>query len=500
MKKAIRQFINYFILQILSLKQKTINGLFWSFIDSFANQGVQFVVGIILARILSPREFGLIGMLTIFIAISQSFIESGFSSALIRKKDCTQTDYSTIFYFNLGIGVFFYCILFISAGAISSFFKEPQLEMLLQVLGLGLILNAFGIIQRTILTKNINFKLQTKVSLVASIGSGSIAIAMAILNYGVWSLVALTLTRFGLTSLFLWIWAKWKPLLVFSKKSFNELFAFGSKLLVSGLIDTTYRNIYYLIIGKYFSAIELGYYTRADQFKALPSQNLTGIISRVSYPILSSIQDDIPKLKAAYQKIIRSTMFVTFILMLGMAAVAKPMILTLIGEKWLPAVIYLQMLCFVGMFYPLHALNLNMLQVQGRSDLFLKLEIIKKILAIPTIIIGILFGIKIMILGMMVNTMIAYYLNSYWSGKMLGYSFFQQVKDILPSLAVASVMSGCVFGLNFIGINSPLLLLGIQIITGAILTILICELINFNDYKYIKTTILDKLIKTKPHA
>jgi O-antigen/teichoic acid export membrane protein len=483
-----------------NLKQKTIGGLFWSFIDSFANQGVQFVVGIILARILSPREFGLIGMLTIFIAISQSFIDSGFSSALIRKKDCSQTDYSTIFYFNLVIGVIFYIILFISAGAISAFFEEPQLKMLLQVLGLGLILNALGIIQRTILTKNINFKLQTKVSLVASIGSGVIAIAMALLDYGVWSLVALTLTRFGFTSLLLWIWAKWKPLLVFSKKSFKELFAFGSKLLVSGLIDTTYRNIYYLIIGKYFSAIELGYYTRADQFKALPSQNLTGIISRVSYPILSSIQDDIPKLKAAYQKIIRSTMFVTFILMLGMAAVAKPMILTLIGEKWLPAVIYLQMLCFVGMFHPLHALNLNMLQVQGRSDLFLKLEIIKKILAVPIIIIGIIFGIKIMILGMMVNTTIAYYLNSYWSGKMLGYSFFQQVKDILPSLAVASVMSASVFGLNFIGINSPLLLLVIQIITGAILTILICELTNLNDYKFIKSTILDKLFKTKPHA
>lgn len=485
---------------ILSLKQKTINGLLWSFIDSFANQGVQFIIGIILARLLSPREFGLIGMLTIFIAISQSFVDSGFSNALIRKQKCTQTDYSTVFYFNLIVGILFYLILYFSAGSISSFFKEPQLKLLLQVLGFGVLLNAVGIIQRTILTKEINFKLQTKVSIVASIGSGSIAIAMALFDYGVWSLVALTLTRFGLNTLFLWIWAKWKPLLVFSKQSFKELFAFGSKLLVSGLIDTTYRNIYYLIIGKYFSAIELGYYTRADQFKALPSQSLTGIISRVSYPILSSIHDDIPKLKAAYQKIIRSTMFVTFILMLGMAAVAKPMILTLIGEKWLPIVIYLQMLCFIGMFYPLHALNLNMLQVQGRSDLFLKLEIIKKILAIPIIIIGILFGIKIMILGMMVITIIAYYLNSYWSGKLLGYSFLQQIKDILPSFAIASVMSGSVFGLNFIGINSPLLLLVIQIITGAILTILICELINFNDYKYLKSTILDKLLKTKPNA
>ena len=353
----------------MSLKQKTITGLLWSFIDTFAGQGISFIVGIILARILSPREFGLIGMITIFIAVSQSFIDSGFSSALIRKKDCSQTDYSTIFYFNLMVGIIFYVILFISAGAISSFFKEPQLYMILKVLGLGLILNAFGIIQRTILTKEINFKLQTKISLVASIGSGAVAISMALSNYGVWSLVVLTLGKVGLNSLFLWIWAKWKPLFVFSKKSFIELFSFGSKLLLSGLIDTIYRNVYYLIIGKFFSAAELGYYTRADQFQTLPSSNLNGVISRVSYPILSSIQDEPERLKSNYKKLIRSTMFLTFFLMLGLAAVAKPMVLTLIGEKWLPSVIYLQMLCFVGMQYPLHSLNLNILQVKGRSDL-----------------------------------------------------------------------------------------------------------------------------------
>jgi len=468
------------------LKQKTIKGLFWSFIDSFSNSGVQFLVGIILARILSPREFGLIGMLTIFIAISHSFIDSGFSRALIRKKNCTQTDYSTIFYFNIIVGVLFYFILFFSASSISSFFGEPQLEMLLKVLGLGLILNALGIIQRTILTKDINFKLQTKVSLIASIGSGVIAIIMAMLNYGVWSLVALTVFRFGLTSLFLWILTKWKPLFVFSKVSFKELFSFGSKLLLSGLIDTIYNNIFYLIIGKYYSTVELGFYTRAEQFQALPSQNLTGMISKVTYPVLSSIQDDIPNLKLTYQRILRSTMFIAFILMLGMAAVAKPMILVFIGVKWLPAVIYLQLLCLVGMFYPLHALNLNMLQVQGRSDLFLRLEIIKKIIAIPSILIGVFYGIKIMILGMIVHTVICFYLNSYYSGKVLKYSSIDQINDILPSFAIALIVGSVVFTLNFMGIGPPLLLLVIQLFTGALLTILICELTNFKDYYYIK--------------
>lgn len=428
-----------------TLKQKTITGTIWSFIDSFANQGIQFIVGILLARILSPREFGLIGMLAIFIALSQSFVDSGFTHALIRKRDCTQTDYSTVFYFNLVVGIILYLILFFFAGSISVFFNEPQLELLLQVLGIGLILNAFGMIQRTILTKNINFKFQTRVSVIASTLSGIIALTMAYNGSGVWSLVALTLSRFGFSSILLWMWTKWKPSLIFSTRSFKELFSFGNKLLLSGLIDTAYRNIYYLIIGKYFSTAELGYYTRADQFQALPSQQLTGVFGRVSYPILSAIQNDVKKLRTAYKQIIKSTMLITFVFMLGMAAIAKPMILTLIGEQWLPSVIYLQMLCFVGMFYPLHALNLNMLKVQGRSDLFLRLEIIKKILAIPVIIIGIIYGIKIMILGMLINTIIAYYLNSFWSGKLIGYSSFEQVKDIFPSFLLAFTVAAIVY-------------------------------------------------------
>lgn len=480
-----------------ALKQKTFNGLLWSFTDNFANLGIQFVAGIILARILTPREFGLIGMITIFVAISQSIVDSGFSQALIRKKDCTRTDYSTVFFFNLVAGIVFFTVLFFAAPAISSFFNEPELKSIVQVLGLVLIINSLTIIQRTILTRRINFKLQARISVIASTGSGIIAITLASLNFGVWSLVALQISKQAINSILLWLWNRWKPKFVFSKDSFNELFGFGSKLLLSGLIDTTYRNIYYLIIGKYFSAVELGYYTRADQFRILPSQNITGVIQRVTYPVLSSIQDDIPRLRTNYQKLIRSTMFITFILMLGMAAIAKPMILTLIGEKWLPSVIYLQMLCFVGMFYPLHALNLNMLNVQGRSDLFLKLEIIKKSLAIPTIIVGVIWGIKIMIAGMMVNTIIAYYLNSYWSGRKIGYSFKQQVKDILPSFILAASVSALVFGLGIVLPFNPLIKLIMQVLAGALLTITISEMIRFRDYLFLKELFLDKITPNK---
>jgi O-antigen/teichoic acid export membrane protein len=478
-----------------SLKQKTISGLIWSFIDSVAGQGITFIVGIILARLLSPKEFGLIGMLTIFIAISQSFIDSGFHHALIRKQDCTQADYSTVFYFNIVVGVFFYILLFACANSIGIFFHEPILKQLIRVLGLALIINSFTIIQSTLLTKRIDFKLQAKISVIASFVSGIISIYMAYTGWGVWSLVALTLLKYAINSLLLWCWNKWKPIFVFSRKSFKELFSFGSKLLVSGLIDTIYRNVYYVIIGKYFAAVELGYYTRAEQFQSLPSANLQSIIGRVSYPVLSTIQDDIPRLRETYKKIIRSTMLITFVLMLGMAAIAKPMILTLIGEKWEPCVIYLQMLCFAGMLYPLHALNLNMLNIQGRSDLFLRLEIIKKVLAIPVIVITVFFGIKAMISGMILLSLIAYYLNSYWSGRLIGYSFLEQIKDILPSFMIAAVMSIVVFIEGMFIKMTPLSMLIVQLTTGAVLTFSLCEGFRFKDYLYIKEIVNDKFLK-----
>ncbi|MDX8339302.1 lipopolysaccharide biosynthesis protein [Draconibacterium sp. IB214405] len=477
----------------MSLRQKTLYGLTWSFIDQIANLGITFIVGITLARILSPREFGLIGMITIFIAVSYTFVNGGFTQALIRKKNCTDTDYSTVFYFNLLISIVFFILLYIFSPAISSFFKEPELMLILQVLGSLLMIDALGLIQRTILIKNINFKLQAKISLISSLCSGVIAIVMAYKGFGIWSLVAQRISRQLIKTLLLWTWNRWIPALQFSKESFKELFGFGSKLLVSGLIDTIYQQIYLLVIGKFFSAQELGYYTRADQFKNLPSQNLNGIINQVTYPVLSSIQDDIPRLRNSYKKLIRSTMFITFVLMLGMAAIAEPMIITLIGEKWRSSILLLQMLSCVGMFYPLQALNLNMLKVQGRSDLFLKLEIIKKLLAIPTIIVGIFWGIKIMIVGMFVNTLIAYYLNSYWSGRMIGYSILEQLRDIIPSFLLAMAMAITVYYIGTFVRLRPIWTLIIQILTGATFTIIISEIIKMRDYLFLKEIALEKL-------
>ncbi len=480
-----------------TIKQKTISGLMWSFIDSFAQKGITFIVGIILARLILPREFGLIGMIGIFIAISTSFMDSGFGSALIRKKDCTDQDYSTVFYYNLIVGVFFYWVIFLSAPAISRFFNEPQLTPLVQVLGLVLIIDSFTIIQTTILTKKIDFKLQTKVSVISSIISGGVGILMAYSGFGVWSLVAMQISQRAINSFLLWLWNSWSPLLVFSKESFSELFSFGYKLLISGLIDTLYRNIYLMIIGKYFSAQALGFYTRANQFTALPSENIVRIISRVSYPVLAQILEDKHALKRNYKKIIKSTMLISFVLMMGMAAVAEPMVITLIGEPWRPSIVYLQLLCFVGMMYPLHALNLNMLNVQGRSDLFLKLEIIKKILAIPVIIIGVMFGIKAMIMGMIVNTQIAYFLNSYWSGKFIDYSMLEQVRDIMPSFILAISTTAIVVFIGWLLPFGYLPTLIIQVISGAVLVFLISEITKLEAYLFMKNILQTKLSEIK---
>jgi len=480
-----------------SLKQKTISGLSWSFVDQMGNLVISFVVGIVLARLLSPREFGLIGMIIVFVAISESFINSGFSNALIRKQNCTNTDYSTVFYFNLVVGFLFFLLLNISTPAISSFFNEPELQPIVRVMAWILMVNSLSIIQRTILVKRVDFKLFARISIISSLSSGAIALIMAFNGYGVWSLVAQRLSKQILETLFLWIWNNWRPQLLFSWDSFKELFDFGSKLLISGLIDTIYRNVYYLIIGKFFSAQELGYYTKADDFKRIPSEGLNGVISRVSFPVLSSIQDDKPRLKTNYQELIRSTMFITFILMMGLAAVSEPMVITLIGEKWRPSIVYLQLLCFVGMMYPLHALNLNMLQVSGRSDLFLKLEVIKKLLAIPIILIGIYWGVKAMIIGMIINSQIAYLLNSYWSGKFVGYSTKEQALNIFPSFSFAISMGLAVYLLGSFLPLAEVWILVIQIVFGAIFVFVFGELFKFKEYMYIKSLVLEQLNKLK---
>ena len=471
----------------------------WSALENVTRLGVTFVVSIVLARLLSPEEYGLIGILTIFIAIFNAIVDSGFTNALIRKQDATDTDYSTVFYTNLVLSVILAAVLFFCAKPISVFFERPELVSLTQVMSSVVIINALSIVQRVRTTKAIDFKTQTKITFISSIGSGVIGIAMAYLGYGVWALVGQQVSNQLLTTLFFWIYNKWMPKLVFSWASFKEMWAFGSKLLASGLIDTAWKEVYQVVIGKCYSPATLGLYTRAKQFADLCSSNLTSVVQRVSYPVLSSIQYDKLRLKGAYQRVIKAIMLPTFVLMLGMAACSESMIYVLIGEQWLECVPMLQIICTYGMLYPLHALNLNMLQVQGRSDLFLKLEIIKKIIAIGPLLLGIFVDIYWMLAGTCVTGILSYYLNAYYSGHFLNYSIKEQVKDILPSFEVAIAMTLPVYAMSFIPLN-PFILLPLQIVAGAIITISICEVTKLPEYielKGIAMPILNKVIKRK---
>ena len=477
-----------------SLKDKTVRGASWSLIDSIAGQGITFLVGLVLARLLSPEEYGLIGIILIFVSVFNCIVDSGFSNALIRKNDAKDIDYNTVFLSNLIFSVILFFTLYISSPAISKFFNLPQLVPLLRVMGVIVIINAFAIIQRTIFVKKVDFKTQTKVSLISSITSGVVGIGMAVSGMGVWSLVGQQISRQFLNSVFLWIFSNWYPRLQFSLNSFKELFGFGWKLLVSSLIDTVWREIYQVVIGKCYTPETLGQYTRAQQFASIFSSNLTTVVQRVSYPVLSSVQDDKERLKYGYQRIIKVTMLLTFVLMLGLAAIAKPMILVLIGEQWLPCVPFLQLICLQMMFYPLHSLNLNMLQVQGRSDLFLRLEIIKKIIAIVPLLLGIFVNIYWMLGGSVITGVISYYLNAYYSGPFLNYSIKDQVKDIFPSFVVALTMSIPVFVMSFIPLN-PIILLPLQILVGAAITIVICEIIKLQEYYELKGIVAQYVTK-----
>ena len=468
-----------------SLKNKTVKGMGWSALENVTRLGVTFVVSIVLARLLSPEEYGLIGILTIFIAIFNAIVDSGFTNALIRKQDATDTDYSTVFYTNLVLSVVLAAVLFFCAKPISVFFERPELVSLTQVMSSVVIINALSIVQRVRTTKAIDFKTQTKITFISSIGSGVIGISMAYMGYGVWALVGQQILNQLLTTLFFWTYNKWIPKFVFSWASFKEMWTFGSKLLASRLIDTAWQEVYQVVIGKCYSPVTLGLFTRAKQFSDLCSANLTSVVQRVSYPVLSSIQDDRVRLKGAYQRVIKTTMLPTFVLMLGLAACAEPMIYVLIGEQWLECVPMLQIISTYGMLYPLHAINLNMLQVQGRSDLFLKLEIIKKIIAIGPLLLGVFVDIYLMLAGSLVTSLISYYLNAYYSGPFLNYSIREQVKDILPSFVVALAMSVPVYAMSFIPLN-PFILLILQIVVGAVISICICEATKLPEYLEIK--------------
>ncbi len=422
------------------LKQKTVHGLAWSTIQNFTNHGVEFFLMLFMARLLGPKEYGIIGLTSIFLAITSAFVNSGFSNALIRKKDCTQDDFSTVFVFNFVISIICYFIIFFIAPYAADFYNEPILSPVLRVLGLQLIITGFCAVQNTILTKNIDFKKKTKISVTRNIVSGFVGLFFAFMGFGVWALVIQAMTSAVLFSIMLWSTTEWYPSLRFSKKSFKEMFAYGSNLLMSSLLNITYGQIYPIVIGKVFSSATLGNFTRARHWASLISHNLTNIINTVTFPVLAKVNDDDKRLESIYRRMIRTSCFIIFPLIIGMSAVAKPLVYVTIGEKWDFSAYLLEIICFSMMWYPIHALNLNLLKVKGRSDLFLRLEIIKKIIGVCILCISVPLGIIAMCYFSILSSLICLIINTYYTGKLINVGFMKQMRDIAPTLLLSLVM------------------------------------------------------------
>ena len=412
-----------------SVKEDTLRSVKWSAVERFSVQGIYFITGILMARQLSPSDYGAISMLGVFLAISNTFIDSGFSSALIRKKGPTDEDFTTVFYFNAMVSILCYVVLFFAAPTIAAFFKIPLLASILRVQAISLIIGALTSVQIAKLTIALDFKSLAKRTLLASIISGVVGITCAYSGLGVWSLVIQNLTNATVSMLFIWHCVKWHPKLLFSKKSFNELFSFGSKLLASSLINTLYNNLNTIVIGKFFTAKDLGEYDKGTSMAILPVSTVNGIIAKVTYPILARLQDDDERMIAVYRKYICIMSMIIFFGCCLLASVGKPLILLLLTTKWEHAIIYLQIFSFSIMFDHISAINLNILLVKGRSDLFLKLEIIKKTISTLILFAAIPFGVLGICISKIIYCQIAIIANTYYTGKLFHLGYWEQIKD-----------------------------------------------------------------------
>lgn len=468
-----------------SLKNKSIKGLFWSFCDLISSQGIQFIIQVILARLLVPKDFGIIGIIMVFVAISQALIDSGFNNAMIREKELAREDYSTVFFFNLFVSVLLYILLFFSSGAIGGFFREPQLEAVLRVLALTLVIGSFGLIQRTMMIRSINFKVQTKINIFSTVLSGAAAIAAAYMGAGVWSLVIKQLISQMLQSFLLCFHNRWRPVPVFRAASFKRLFSFGWKLMVSGFIFTLYNNLYLVVIGRIFSAVELGYYSNAQKLRDMAAQSVTVSVQKVSYPVLSSLQEDEERLRNLYKKLILTSVFVTFPMLLGLASVADPLIRTVFGQKWVNSIPYFQILCMAGMPFSLQVINLNILQVKGRSDLFLGLEIIKIAIGLASIagVFLLRLGITALLWSTVLVSVISYFTDSFYSKKLIAYSTKQQIKDMLPILSAALIMAAAAYFTGRLLPGNNFVRLVLQTAVGVTVYGVTCKIIRVKEFE-----------------
>jgi len=480
-------------MDLTGLKAKTMLALSWGMLESLGVQGIRFCVGMLLARLLFPEHFGLIGMLWVFIAVAQSFTDSGYGLALIQKQDVTPADLSTIFYFNVAVGLLAMGAVYWVAPWIAAFFNQPMLTPLTRAMSLIIIINSFGIVHGNLLHKQLNFKTLTKVSLSEVILSGMIGVVMAVAGFGVWSLVAQQVSGAIFRNLLLWFMNSWRPARVFKLQSLKQMFGFGSRMLTSGLIDQIFSNIYLLVIGKLFSAADLGYFTRARSVVELPINLVPGLVARVTFPLFSKLQDDPVLLKRAMKKALTGLVLVTFPMMIGLAVIARPLILALLTEKWAECIPYLELLCFCGLLHPVSLINLNLLLALGRSKLYLRLEIITKILIVISAATTWPWGITGMIYGLILYSIISYYLNSYYTGRLIGYPIREQLRDAFPYVIISGVMGISIYALDLLPFSDYWSMLLSKIVTGIAVYTVLCRLFRLEAFMELWTVCCNKM-------
>ncbi len=473
-------------------KASIISSLVWKFMERMGIQGTQFVVSIILARLLAPEDFGLIALVMAVIAIANVFVQSGLGTALIQKKDADDTDFSSVFYASLALAGVVYAIIFFAAPFIADFYEKPALVTIIRILTLTLFVGVFNSIQYAFVARNMMFKKFFFRSIGSMIPSSIIGITMAFTGFGVWALVAQQLSNSILAVAIMWVVVPWRPKLLFSLERLSKLFSFGWKLLLSSILDTVYSQLQSFIIGKMFSPASLAFYDRGSHFPYIIINNVNNSIQAVMLPSLSAYQDDRPQIKKMMRRAIVTSSFLIIPMMAGLGAMAEPVVQILLGDKWLPCVPFVQIFCFIYAFYPIHTSNLSAINAMGRSDIFLKLEIIKKAYGLTILIASILYfrspiGIAY---GAALCTVIASFVNAFPNNKLLNYGYLEQIKDILPSALLACVMAIAIIALGCLHLNIFLTIV-LQIVLGSVIYLGLAKILHFESLDYLLKTVAD---------
>jgi O-antigen/teichoic acid export membrane protein len=459
-------------------------------------QGIQFIVQLVLARILLPEDFGIIAIITIFITIANVFVQSGFNTALIQKKDANEADFSSIFYLSLLISILLYIILFFTAPVIGAFYDMPQLILVVRILSITLLFGALNSIQNAVVVRKMQFKKLFLSSLGAMVASGTVGIVLAYESFGIWALVTMQLTNQLLITVILWFTVKWRPRLLFSLERVKGLFSYGWKILVSSLIDTLYQNLQSLFIGKIYTPSMLGFYNRGQQFPQLIVSNINGSIQTVMLPALASQQDNRQRVKDMVRRSIVTSSFLIFPLMVGLAVIAEPLVTILLTEKWLPAVPFLQIYCISYALWPIHTANLQAINALGRSDIFLKLEIIKKIIGLAILSVTVFYGVYAIALGVVVSGLVSSLINAYPNHKLLNYSYREQWKDVMPSVLLSLIMGGAAYSIQWLEMTAWVTLL-VQGCIGIIIYFGLAKIFKLESFNYLTVTIKQMVIKKR---